>query len=308
MSDTALVRRQESGLTVFLSLVSGRLRPGKLWSTRRYRVKYLFRSLIYPSVTWKLVDAMASNAIMRDILPVQSTLPAKAHRPYLYGGMATAARAQAIIDHYQFVRSLTTPRLRQAMLTVAGTTLAQFRGKNDEDVAITLACTGTCEREGEANLYITCDGVRLAILTFTVMQDQKEQVLVIGGMQGAHRDTPHSLIRDATRACHGLFPKRLLIEQLMIFAAENHIGKIYGVSDEGHVFRSLRYRMRKRRVFHASYNEFWASLNAQPQSKSLNLLPQSIERKPLEEIASKKRAEARRRYALLDALSASFPR
>ncbi|MCX8963063.1 DUF535 domain-containing protein [Erwinia psidii] len=42
-------------------------------------------------------------------------------------------------------------------------------------------------------------------------------MLVIGGMQGAHRDTPHELIRDATRACYGLFPERLLMETLLLF-------------------------------------------------------------------------------------------
>lgn len=46
MSHTTLLPQQESSFTFFLSLISGRLKPGKLWYDRKYRIKYLVRSLI----------------------------------------------------------------------------------------------------------------------------------------------------------------------------------------------------------------------------------------------------------------------
>ncbi|WP_338558892.1 VirK/YbjX family protein [Erwinia sp. E_sp_B04_7] len=306
MSDTTLAPRQENSLTFFLSLVSGKCKPGKLWYDREFRIKYLFRSLAWPVTTWKLLTAINEEPVMREILPVQHTLPGKIHRPYLYNGMPMAERANAIISHYHYVKQLPSLRLRQAMLTQQGLELIHLNGKNGEAFTITLACTGRCEREGEVNLLFRRDGVQLAMLTFAVTLVNGEQVVMIGGIQGAHRDTPHEMIREATKACYGLFPKRLLMETLTLICAATGIKKIEAVSDSGHIFRSLRYRLKKRRLFHASYNEFWVSLNAQPVSRKLYALPLVFPRKPLEEIASKKRSEYRKRYDLLDAMQQQF--
>lgn len=74
------------------------------------------------------------------------------------------------------------------------------------------------------------------------------------------------MIKQATRACYGLFPKRLLLEFIWQLAARSQIAAIYGVSDNGHVFRALRYRLSKGRHFHASYDEFWQSIDGHPES------------------------------------------
>lgn len=306
MSDTTLLPDQETNLTFFLSLVSGKFKPGKLWYDPEYRVKYLFRSLALPALTWKMVQAITHESVMREILPIQHTLPSKIHRPYLYSGMPLDSRANAIISHYQYVKKLAVPRLRQAMLSRQGLELVSFTGKNGEAFTLTLACTGRCEREGEVNLLFRREGVQLAMLTFAVMEEEGRPVAMIGGIQGAHRDTPHELIRDATKACYGLFPKRLLMEVLTLICAATGIEKIQAVSDKGHIFRSLRYRLKKRQLFHASYNEFWESLNAVPVNARLYTLPLGFPRKPLEEIASKKRSEYRKRYDLLDTIHHQF--
>ncbi|WP_428944942.1 VirK/YbjX family protein [Pantoea sp. FN060301] len=306
MADITIEPRQATGPSFFLSLVTGRLKPGKLWLDPEYRVKYLFRSMAYPVTTWKMVNALATEPVLREILPIQHSLPSKIHRPYLYGGMPVSARAQAILDHYAFAKNLPAAGLRRAMLTQQGATLVEFKGKNEEAFSITLACSGRCEREGEVNLAVSCNDVQLATLTFAVMRDKGEKVVMIGGIQGAHRDTPHETIRDATKACYGLFPKRLLMETLSLFCQATGVAQIRAVSDSGHIFRSLRYRLKKKSLFHASYNEFWETLNARPLSPKLYALPVAFPRKPLEDIASKKRSEARRRYELLDNMAAYF--
>ncbi len=123
--------------------------------------------------------------------------------------------------------------------------------------------------------------------------------------QGPRSNIPHDVIKRATRACYGLFPKRLLLEFIWQLAARSQIAAIYGVSDNGHVFRALRYRLSKGRNFHASYDEFWASIDGNKISSIRWALPLSMERKSLESIASKKRAEYRRRFGLLDEIAES---
>ena len=89
------------------------------------------------------------------------------------------------------------------------------------------------------------------------------------------------MIKRATRACYGLFPKRLLMEFIWLMAARCHIHHIYGVSDSGHVFRALRYRLSKGRHFHASYNEFWHSIDGVADGAWRWRLPLQLERKTL---------------------------
>ena len=76
--------------------------------------------------------------------------------------------------------------------------------------------------------------------------------------------------------------------------------------------RALRYRFSKGRHLHASYDEFWQSLGATRYGAFRWTLPAGMERKSLESIASKKRAEYRRRFQLLDeieqAISQRFSR
>ncbi|PVF10603.1 DUF535 domain-containing protein, partial [Yersinia pestis] len=51
---------------------------------------------------------------------------------------------------------------------------------------------------------------------------------------------------------------------------------------------------------------FWLSLGGNPDTEGHFRLPTKIVRKPLTEIASKKRAEYRRRYVLLEQLEAGL--
>ena len=162
------------------------------------------------------------------------------------------------------------------------------------------------EREGECTLWLRDnENTLLASVTFCVTRENGEYALVIGGLQGPRRSVSRDVIKQATRACHGLFPKRVLMEVLFQLATLSGMKAIYAVSDEGHIFRALRYRLSKGRHFHASYDEFWASIDGQKRSTFSWQLPLHMERKSLEEIASKKRAEYRRRFELLDEIEAS---
>jgi len=159
------------------------------------------------------------------------------------------------------------------------------------------------DKEGEATLLF-CDAndTCLAELTFTLCPFAGKTTLFIGGLQGAKAHVPHEAIQVATKACHGLFPKRLLVETAMTLAQFLHVEEIRAVSNETHIYRTARYRRKKQGLLHADYNSFWESLGAVVDGYGDYVLPLTIARKPMEEIASKKRSEYRRRYALLDTL------
>lgn len=291
-----------SSAALFIPLVSGKLRPNKLWNSQQFRLKFALRSAVFPLTTFNYLHQLAKLSFLPQLLSSQGLLPAKPHRPYLRAGFSVAQRAQAILDHYQLMDKLANNQLRQLLLSPTGNLLARLTGKNEEQFAI-YCCSGHYDREGEITLLLNYQDMTLASLSFSIIQEQQQRTLLIGGLQGPRKHISSDVIRDATKAAHGVFPKRLLMEAVFILAAQCGVQAITAVGDTTHVFRSLRYRHSKGDKFFASYSEFWLSLGGEMRGDELFTLPLSMARKDLEEIASKKRAEYRRRYALLDTLA-----
>ena len=286
-------------------LVMGRLIPAPIWQKRNYRLKFLLRTALFYTPTRLMLDNLAARPNFSQLLAAQATLPGKVHRQYLRRGLNAGQRAAAIVSHYQYIDTLPAGRLSAAMTAIQEMPLLELQGKDDSRFTISASSAGKAEREGETTLWLR-DGSQtvLASATFSVVREQEQWQLTIGGLQGPRRNVPHEAIKQATRACYGLFPKRLLLEFIWALAAQSNIRAIYGVSDNGHVFRALRYRLSKGRHFHASYDEFWKSIEGAADGAWRWRLPLRLERKSLDEIASKKRAEYRRRFQLLDELNA----
>ena len=303
MTDNSLhsvsVLEQRSNLIA--DLVMGRITPAPIWQKRNYRLKFLLRTALFYTPTRDMLENLSARADFNQLLAAQVTLPGKVHRQYLTRGLNASQRAQAIINHYQFIDSLPGSRLAAAMTSAKEIPLLALTGKDDALFTLFASSAGKAEREGETTLWLRdSDNNVLASATFSVTRQQEQWQLTIGGLQGPRSNISHEVIKRATRACHGLFPKRLLLEFIWLLAARCHIHDIYGVSDNGHVFRALRYRLSKGRHFHASYDEFWQSIEGVADGAWRWRLPLRLERKSLESIASKKRAEYRRRFQLLD--------
>ena len=289
---------------IISSLTTGQLIPGPIWRKRDYRIKFFLRSLLFWSSTNRMLSALAHRADFDRLLAAQVTLPSKTHRQYLTLGINANQRAEAIVRHYEWIDALPDTRLANAFTHPVAQPVVHFQAKDDARYSVYASSASKAEREGESTLWLRDEeDTLLASLTFSVVPEGEHSALVIGGLQGPRRGVTRETIKKATRACHGLFPKRVLMEVIFNLAAHSDIKSIYGVSDEGHVFRALRYRLSKGRHFHASYDEFWASIDGQKVSSFRWQLPLQMERKSLEEIASKKRAEYRRRFGLLDEIA-----
>ncbi|MBB1201298.1 DUF535 domain-containing protein [Enterobacteriaceae bacterium 89] len=289
------------------ALVSGKLTPAPIWKKTDYRIKFLLRSLLFYRGTRRMLDSLGQRHDFMQLLSAQVTLPSKPHRQYLARGLDSLQRADAIVGHYQFVDSLQSKKLVSALTGKDPAVLLTLEGKDGAIFTLSASCAHKAEREGESTLWFRdASNTVLASATFSVIRGGSGWELIVGGLQGPRRNVSHELIKTATRACYGLFPKRILVEFFGLLSAQCGIAKLYGVGDNGHVFRALRYRFSKGRHFHASYDEFWASIDGVQSSAYLWQLPLQQERKSIESIASKKRAEYRRRFALLDEMSTQF--
>ena len=300
------LQQNHPGLEAMWDLLAGNTVPDNIWRKKSYRLKYLLRSIVYFRATCHFMNNVAAKPWYPTMLSVQRTFPGKIHRHYSRLGLTAMERAKAITHHYQFLQQLSSSALVEAFMSGKIATLFQLAGKNQQLFTVAAGSANNGEREGESTLWLRSGDTVLASLTFCIALENGIAVMNIGGLQGPRRQVGPEVIKEATKDCYGLFPKRILYEVASLLCARFGISHITGVSDEGHIFRGLRYRFKKAKCFHASYSEFWQTLGGTPLDRYRYTLPLTIDRKSMNEIPSKKRSEYRKRYELMDVLAEKF--
>ncbi|MDI7558225.1 VirK/YbjX family protein [Cronobacter sakazakii] len=296
-----------SAWQLFRLLATGQKTPGLAWENPAYRRKFMLRSLATPFATRRWLSVLARQPMLDALLHAQPGLPCRLHRPWLSVNVSRKAALAALEYHYQHIERLLPDTLMQGHLTRQGSTLATLSGKNDAQYRLDLAAIADLDKEGETTMiFRDANGVVLAEMTFTLCEVDGQSALFIGGLQGAKAWVEHDQIQLATKACHGLFPKRLLLEAVCLLAQHFGVSQILAVSNETHIYRSWRYAKKKKDKLHADYDSFWESLGGEKDARGLYHMPLQVARKSLEEIASKKRAEYRRRYEFLDSMTAQI--
>jgi len=289
-----------SGLNLMSALVSGQILPNKTWGRLSYRLKFLGRSLIYPRSTLVLLNNLAQLPQRNEILSAQPTLPVKLHRPYMAVNFTRSMALQSICSHYSYINQHLPLSLLHGHLSKQVLPIAKLEGKGEQTYRITFNSISHLDKEGEATMmFINAASQALAKVTFSFIDYLGKPTLFIGALQGSDGNIEHQVIQDATKACHGLFPKRILMEALLLMAEKMEVKQAFAVGNATHIYASWRYKKRKNMMF-ADYDSFWETLGAEQTEHGYFRLPLRITHKPLETIASKKRAEYRRRYQLLN--------
>jgi uncharacterized protein len=294
---------KNSNKALLRSILSRQYQPAVPWQKKEFFYKFILRCLWYPQVTIRYIRGLLCFPSFANIVAQQGLVIAKIHRPYLSTHLSISERASAVLSHYQLIEHLPNRSLRELLQTVAPVELASWTGKNTESLRIELN-SAEFEREGELMLCLYFQSELIARLSFSFSCIDQQTVMCIGGLQGPGVHCNSEIVRDATKACHGIFPKRIVLDIASLLAKLCGIATIFATGDDSHVFRQLRYRRSKRDKFHASYTDFWLSLGAYRNARGFYQLPTDLPRKNLEDIASKKRAEYRRRYELLDDIHA----
>lgn len=295
-----------SGLQLMTALLSQRLVPGPSWKLPRYRFKFLFRALLHPRRTFGMLDYLAHHPQRDEILAAQPSLPCKLHRVYQASNITPEQAMKRITDHYDMIAHCLPEAINHGYLNKKPMAIATLTGKDDQHYAITFNSISRLDKEGEATLsFNNPQGVPIAIVTFSFIYYLGHPTLFIGALQGPKAQVDHQEIQKATKACHGLFPKRLVIEALTTLAELANMTQIVAVGNHTHIYENPRYKKRKGMVF-ADYDNFWETMDAKQSEDGYFHLPRQIAHKPLEEIASKRRSEYRRRYQLLDDLESQI--
>ncbi|WP_036666108.1 VirK/YbjX family protein [Paludibacterium yongneupense] len=267
----------------------------------KHRFKFALRSLLTLRSTLKWLAVLCADPRLLALLRVHPRLACKLHRTYLRRDLSLSGKFGVLQQHYALELER-FPCTQGAILRGDGELeLARIPGKDGQHYLIALTHHHHFDKEGELALTLSDEaGIALVQITLTLLRNSGDGAeLWIGGLQGPSHRHGHECIREATKALHGLFPKRVAMEALIALATALGITSVRAGCKSVHIYNSWRYR----KSFEADYDAFWEALGGHADGYVAFRLPQPLQRKGMEEIASKKRAEYRRRYALLDDLS-----
>ena len=269
-----------------------------------HRIKAALGALVFPLQRARWQAFIAATPGLAALAQAHPSLLYKIYRPYANRQLACAARVDLLCGHYRFLwqagaRPLVEYVARRALV------LASIEGKDGATYRVQLTAIHDSHREGDLCLRLTRDGVSLYLASFLFRPQPGGGAIALGALQGLRSAAGAQAVRDATRALHGCRPKNLMVAALRDF------GDFFGCDHLSLVSNANRIALnwRRRRHISCDYDQAWQELHALPSSDGNYRLPCGPCQMPdLEQVASKKRADARRRGAMLVQLAADMRR
>jgi len=220
----------------------------------------------------------------------------KIYRPYLTNRLRCNDRVDTLIGHYTFIirQGMGPMVLRAAQVPVL---LGELAGKSGGAYQIRLAAATTLETEGELALQISKDCAVLYSVAFTFTAAPGMRTLTIGCLQGPRGPDALDRVRNATRDLFGLRPKNLLLRLVTQIAHKTGCEEVVLVSNGNRV---LVHQARKGLVF-ADYDTTWKEIGAvRGRDCDFRLSCKTVALPDMDTVESRKRSEARKRFALID--------
>ncbi|WP_159084614.1 VirK/YbjX family protein [Dongshaea marina] len=266
----------------------------------RYGGRFCLWGVLHLNILHKMVK-LFSDKQLYPLLESQPRLLEKPLKPYLSVKWKRSERAGHIRQHYTLMQNIFAERLYE-IFCEGGFELMQFNAGDGGMYRIQLCYDGGLSREGDLTIRLTdAQNQRIYSLACSFSHLDKS-TLFIGALQGPSesiRDR-QELTRQLTKSLYGLRPKALMIEVAQMLATTLGFEQILAISNKGHIYQALRYFGSLRGKVSFDYDALWHEFGGEKISSSFYRLPVHPERRPLESIKSKKRAQYRNRYQWLD--------
>lgn len=264
----------------------------------RRRTRLLLRSLALLRSTRKWFSRLDEDALLRHWVRCHPELAEKPHRPYLQRGRSASDRVSLLEAHYRNCAAAGWDSIVETLCT-GPLLLAGFVDRDTKPLELQLDRAGQFGKEGEFVLNLVENGERLYSAAFSFRSDGGERELFIGCLQGPACEKGRERVRSLTRACHGMRPRSLMLETMQWLAEQSGCTRLAATGTSGHIYQCLR----KRRTIAFDYDACWREFGGEQRSGGDWLLPLHPEHKPLESVASRKRAEAARRNQLREEIT-----
>ena len=281
------------------------MRPGFARLRELFKLKLRARLQQRPTDTW--LQLLNSHPAFRELLQAYPRMMHKVYRHYLSKSLTCRQRVDLLADHYRFILQQGWGKL-MVQAAHGEVLLCSLPGKSGVLYHLHLSSLFRMDREGEMVLQLSHGDDLIYTVVFSFFgcrtRAPMDTGVRIGCIQGPRGAQGLRRVRDVTRDLHGLRPKFLMIRLVRQLAWEHGFRKMIMVGNKN---RAVHYLAKKKGLLLADYNATWQELGAVARRDGDFELPcENLPPPVLEEIASKKRSEARKRHELTLAMIASL--
>lgn len=222
--------------------------------------------------------------------------------PYMHATWSADERLGAVANHYRQMDSLAPALELKPDERLVLAQLDQVRA----GLRLVLDRSSWFMREGEFVLNTFIDEQRIYSLAFSFGRAAQESVVLVGALQGIRDASMPDLYKELTKEMHGLRPRDFIVDALRFLAVQTGATRILAISNNQRQHRSHYFRDQKNADLAGDYDQIWEEQGGTLLASGFYTFPSRSEPRPLEEIASKKRAMYRRRYELLAQVEAEM--
>ena len=267
---------------------------------------FVARCLLHPKRMSRLEKFFGQSELMTKVAEGYPFVYEQATRAFFYYRSTFEERARLIEENMQFLSARMNDDF---MLKLYGDKKIElWRMPLDEtlgEMNLVLCAESGQRKEGLAAVMFNLPGeVPVYQILFWIARKDKAWAMFIGAMQGPNVDDAKELVKRITKRCHAYRTKNLILYAAQSVARSLGVKKIFAVTNEGYYANN---HVRRDRKLKTSFSDFWAEVGGIPTDDArFYELPLIETRKTVEEIPSHKRAQYRRRFALLDELDAAI--
>ncbi len=161
-------------------------------------------------------------------------------------------------------------------------------------------------REGEIVLSIFVNEHRVYSAAFTLGVEDGRRVAYVGALQGRNIENIMEIYRSMTHALHGMRPRDFLLATLKLLLSSMSVETIWGVCTDNQQHWGKYFAGAHDQKLVADYNEAWVEHEGIAIGNGFFELQPKVQFKDMADIPSRKRANYRRRYAMLEKLGADI--
>jgi len=215
--------------------------------------------------------------------------------PYICARWDAATRLECIRSHFEAVdvigQKLAFPMDQSLVLLDLGDLQPSLR--------VVLDQPRWFMREGQFVLNLFDGETRIYSVAFSLSRVDDVLCAYVGAIQGGNTDGVMAEYKDLTKTLHGMRPRDFLVELVRSLCKSLGVVRIHAVADGSRQHRSSYFGDAKSATLSLNYDDIWSERGGVKASEDFFMLAIEAPLKPLEEIASKKRAMYRRRYEML---------
>ena len=263
---------------------------------KRYIV-FQVRCRLHSKYIDDILNFFDANDLRRRMLLGCPSLVEQTTRSFFYKGSTWDERIKLVKNHIQILEDKYDSKLLESLYASNERIRVWEDSYLDKPLGMDLWFDSGQRKEGCLSLVLNYEGEELYQIMFWLNKNKAGEVaLYIGALQGPKNGS--EIIKDLTKAFFGYRTKNLIFYGIRCVSEALGVKEIYAVSNEGYYAMN---HIRRDRKLKTDFGEFWQECEGViSDDKRFYVIPVEEARKPLEEIASKKRAQYRRRFAKLD--------